>query len=44
MDLAKKYNVRSLPTLVYIQNGEVTAREVGVKDVEALSRNMRRYF
>lgn len=44
MDLAKKYNVRSLPTLVYIKDGEVTAREVGVKDVESLSRNMRRYF
>ena len=44
MNLAKKYNVRSLPTLVYIKDGEVTAREVGVKDVESLSRNMRRYF
>ncbi len=44
MTLAKKYNIKRLPTLVYIDNGEVIAREVGVKDVEALSRNMRRYF
>lgn len=44
MNLAKKYNVRSLPTLVYIKDGEVVAKEVGIKDVKALSENMKRYF
>lgn len=44
MDLAKRYNVRSLPTLVYIQDGKVIAKEVGLKDVTQLSADVMKYF
>lgn len=44
MDLAKKYKVRSLPTVVYFQNGKVVAKEVGIKDVNELSANYMKYL
>lgn len=44
MDLAKRYNVRTLPTLVYIQDGKVMGKEVGVRDVAQLSADSMKYF
>jgi len=44
MDLAKRYNVRSLPTLVYIKNGTVVKKEVGVKDEERMMLNSINFF
>ena len=44
MELATKYNVRSLPTLVYFKDGKVVKREVGIKDVERLQLNSINFF
>ena len=44
MELAKKYNVRSLPTLVYIKDGKVITKEVGIKDEQKLMLNSINYF
>ncbi|WP_072682336.1 co-chaperone YbbN [Arcobacter sp. LA11] len=44
MNLAKKYNVRSLPTLIYFKDGKVIAKEVGIKDVNQLAANSMKYF
>ena len=44
MELAKKYKVRALPTLVYFKDGELMAREVGIRDVPQLSNNVKKYF
>lgn len=44
MDLAKKYNVRSLPTLVYFDDGELVKKEVGIKNVKELTENIKKFF
>lgn len=44
MPLAKKYGVRSLPTLVYIKDGKVVAKEVGIKDVDEINLNTKNFF
>jgi len=44
MNLAKKYNVRSLPTIIYFKNGKIVAKEVGIKDVNELAANSMKYF
>ena len=44
MGLAKKYNVRSLPTLVYFKDGKLVTKEVGIKDKQELTLNSINYF
>ena len=35
-DIASEFGVRSIPTLLYMENGEVIGREVGSKSLEQL--------
>ena len=35
-DLAKEFGIMSIPTLVVIKNGEITARETGVRPKQLL--------
>lgn len=35
-DIASEFSVRSIPTLLYMENGEVIGREVGSKSLEQL--------
>jgi thioredoxin 1 len=35
-DIASEVGVRSIPTLLYMENGEVVGREVGSKSLEQL--------
>lgn len=44
MGLAKRYNVRSLPTLLYIKDGKVITKEIGIKDKQELTLNSINYF
>jgi thioredoxin 1 len=44
MDLAKKYNVKSLPTLVYLKDGKVVAKKIGVSSVDNLVTHSMKYF
>jgi len=44
MDLAKRYNVRSLPTLAYFKDGKLIAKEVGVQDVDELISTSMKHF
>ena len=42
--LANQYNIKSLPSLVYIRNGEVQALEVGLRSVEELKLDIKKHF
>lgn len=44
MDIAKRYNVRSLPTLVYVKDGKVVGKEIGIRDVSQLAASSMKYF
>lgn len=44
MDLAKKYGVRSLPTIIFFKNGEPVAKEVGIMDANKLSSSIKSNF
>ena len=35
-DITSEFSVRSIPTLLYMENGEVVGREVGTKSLEQL--------
>lgn len=35
-DIAQKYGVRSIPTILYLENGEEKARSIGLTDVTKL--------
>ena len=36
-DIAQKYGVRSIPTILYLENGEEKARSIGLTDVTKLT-------
>ncbi|MGB6329926.1 MAG: thioredoxin domain-containing protein [Halarcobacter sp.] len=44
MNLAKKYNIRSLPTLAYFKDGKLVTKEVGIVDEQKLMLNSINYF
>jgi len=35
-ELASQFNIRNIPTLVYMENGEVIKRDSGAKNLEQL--------
>lgn len=41
--LTQKYGIRSMPTLVYIKNGEVLAKETGKKTKNQILDNIKLY-
>ena len=42
--LTQKYKAFAVPMLVYIKNGEVLAKERGVKTVEQITKSVNKYF
>lgn len=44
MELAKKYDVRALPTLVFFKNGEPVGKEVGILDSKQLLNSTKSHF
>jgi len=42
--LAKRFKVRSFPVLVYLKKGEFIAKERGVRSVDELRENVKKYF
>lgn len=42
--LAEKWEVRSIPTLLFFRDGELVRRHTGLVDAQALSRTVRRTF
>ncbi|RXJ66652.1 thioredoxin [Halarcobacter ebronensis] len=44
VELAKKYNVSVLPTVVYFKNGKMLQKDPGMKYVEELIENSKKYF
>ena len=42
--LAALYNVRSVPTLIIFQNGEIKWREAGVHQVSQLETELAKYY
>lgn len=43
-DLAVQYNVSSIPTFVFIKNGELVAKETGSMSKEGLKNKMESHF
>ena len=43
-DLAIQYNVSSIPTFIFIKNGEVVGRELGYMDKETLKSKIEGIF
>lgn len=42
--LANRFNIRSIPALVYIKDGEIISKEVGVRSQEEIKDNANKYF
>jgi len=43
-DLLGRFDVRSIPTLVYLDNGEPVYKEVGVSNAKEISANVKSYL
>jgi len=43
-ELANRFNIRSIPALVYIKNGKIITKEVGVRSEEDIEINVINYF
>ena len=43
-ELIKKFNVSSIPTLVFLDNGEIKYSQVGVQSVNELEKNTKKYL
>ena len=41
--LVKNFNIRGIPTLVYLKNGKFIAKELGVKSEKQLKENVIKY-
>ncbi len=44
MNLAKKYGVTSLPTIIFFKDGKPIAKEIGIKDVSQLTNSSKMHF
>lgn len=43
-ELMKEYNVRSIPTILFVKNGKVVSSKVGIQGVEELFMNTNLYL
>ena len=43
-DIAVKYNVSSIPTFIFIKNGEVVGREMGFMEKETLKNKIEKHL
>jgi len=43
-ELAKRFNIRGFPILLYLKNGEVVAQEFGVKTPAQLTSSIQKHF
>ena len=43
-ELARAYNVRSVPTLMIFQKGELKYRQSGVKSAQAVEEELKKYY
>lgn len=43
-ELAAKFGIRSIPTVLYYKNGEVKAAELGFQPKDKLEANLTKYF
>ena len=43
-ELARAYNVRSVPTLMIFQKGELKYRQSGVQSAQALEEELKKYY
>jgi len=42
--LTKKYEIKGVPTLLYLENGKVLGKQLGVRSVEQLKNYEKEYF
>jgi len=43
-DLIKRFNVESIPTLVFVDKGEIKYSKVGIQTVSELEKNTKKYL
>lgn len=43
-DLAIQFGITSIPTLLFIKNGEVVSKEVGYLDAETLTKSIQQFI
>ncbi|RXJ98260.1 thioredoxin [Arcobacter sp. CECT 8986] len=43
-ELAQKFGIRTIPTLIYFKDGKVVKQEVGVRSVPELQSNVKKLF
>jgi len=44
MQLAQKYNIRAIPTVLYIKNGKLISTEMGVKTPSEIKQSIKQKF
>ena len=44
MDLAQAYNIRVVPTTLYIKNGKVMSTDLGIKTVREIKNSIKQNF
>ena len=44
MALAKRFNIRSFPVIIYFKDGEAVFKERGIVSAEELKLNVMKYF
>ena len=43
-DLINKYNIRNIPVLFFIKDGEVLSKEIGLMGVDVLTEKINEYY
>jgi len=44
MSLAQKYNIRTIPTTIYLKNGKLISTDLGINSVNELKNNIQQNF
>lgn len=42
--IAKEFNVVAVPTLIYLKNGKVVAKKIGISSVKEIKSNVKKHF
>jgi thioredoxin 1 len=43
-EIAKKFNVKAVPTLLYIKNGQIVDKRMGISSVKEIESKVNQHF